>query len=98
MPSEAWRILRRLSPREETALGRHEFLIPPVDNVRGQSWHARDGAAIGERPRRFRRPSGPSRRASRVDMGRSAFLKLVGCWATAVLGLLVLALAIRILG
>jgi hypothetical protein len=31
-------------------------------------------------------------------MGRSAFLKLVGCWATAILGLLVLALLIRILG
>lgn len=90
--------MRGLSPREETTLGRHEFLIPPVANVRGRSWHARDGAAIGDRPRRLRRPSGPSRRARGVDMGRSAFLRLIGCWAGGLLGLLVLALAIRILG
>ena len=98
MPSEAWGNLRGLSPREETTLGRHEFLIPLVANVRGQGWRARHGATIADRPRQLRRPSAPSRRARRVDMGRSAFLKLVGCWATAILGLLVLALLIRILG
>jgi hypothetical protein len=98
MPLEAWRNLQGLSPREETALGRHAFLIPPVADVKGRSWHARDGATIADRPRQLRRTSAPSRRARRVQMGRSAFLKLIGCWATGLLGLLALALAIRFLG
>jgi len=87
-----------LSPREEIAVGRHEFLMPPAAKTSDRSCHALDGAAIIERPRQLRRPLARSRRARRVDMRRSAFLKLVGCWTTGLFVLLVLVLAIRIFG
>jgi hypothetical protein len=44
----------------------------------------------------FKRPSAPSGRFRNAQMGRSAFLKLVGCWIGGVLALLVLAIVIRI--
>jgi len=79
-------------------LGFHPFRIPFVVGAKG---HARDlpsgqiARAAARSPRYFRRPSAPSVRLRQARMGRSVFLRIVGCWILGVLVLLVLAFAIR---
>jgi hypothetical protein len=79
-------------------LGRPEFLMPRVANARDRARYPLSRGATLGRSRRLRRPLAPSQRAHRVDMGRSAFLTLIGCWAAGLFVLLALALAIRIFG
>jgi len=48
--------------------------------------------------KRLRCPGPPSRRARRLDMHRTTFLIVIGCWGAALLVLFALGLALRFLG
>jgi hypothetical protein len=85
-------------------LGHHGFRVP-FANVETGAGEALDDRAIGaikvvrrEQAKRVRRPGPPSRRARRLDMHRTTFLILIGCWGSALLVLLALGLALRFLG
>jgi hypothetical protein len=77
-------------------LGRHAFRLSLVEPMRLVEPVTGDKPKSSQRMR-VRRPAGPSRRASGVDMGRATFLKIVACWGIGLLALLALALVIRLI-
>jgi hypothetical protein len=89
--------------QKDRALGLHDFRRPFVARSKGATpvrdvppEIARGTTAAPDPSRSCRRPSAPSVRFRRAQMGRSAFLRIVGCWIGGLLALLVLALVIRI--
>lgn len=82
-----WRALDRLEEAARVTL-RWTTIVRPHDLI-GR------GADLGRFFGRARRPAPPSRRLSRANMSRAAFLFLIGGWLTVVVGLLALVLVLR---